>query len=111
MQKIKDLVVSTGTYVDNQGQTKHRYKNVGSMMQNENGVFLILDRTFNPAGLPNPDNKEGCFVSCFDIKERSKQPQYQSQPSQTPQNQPQPAQNSNNSDQPFVDSDLDSIPF
>ena len=92
MQKVKDLVVSTGTYTDNQGQTKHRYKNVGSVMQNENGQFLIMDRTFNPAGVPNPENKEGVFISMFDVKERSKQPQYQpysneKQPATKPVNQ------------------------
>lgn len=93
-KKIKDLVVSVSTYVDNQGQTKHRYLNVGSMMQNEHGVYLILDKTFNPAGII--DNKEGCFISCFDVKDRSKQPQYQQnsqQPTQPAQTQSQVVDN------------------
>ena len=108
-KKIKDLVVSVSTYVDNQGQTKHRYLNVGSMMQNEHGVYLILDKTFNPAGII--DNKEGCFISCFDVKDRSKQPQYQ-------QNSQQPTQQAPKTQSQVVDNmaagfdDInDSVPF
>ncbi len=34
-------------------------------MENDNGQFMILDRTFNPAGVPNPDNKSSVLVSMF----------------------------------------------
>lgn len=64
-QKIRDIVVSTGTY-QKDGQTKNRYQNVGVMMKNDDGgEFIILHRWFNPAGIPNPDNKDSVLLSCF----------------------------------------------
>lgn len=65
-QKIADLAVKTGEYTDNNGNQKGRYENVGSLMQGDNGQFLILKRTFNPAGVPNPDCKDSVIVSCFE---------------------------------------------
>ncbi len=99
--KVFDLVVKTGSYTDQQGQEKGRYENVGSMMEGDNGPFLILKRTFNPAGVPNPDCKDSVIVSCFSDQNASagqgaQQPQQNAQqqqggyhnPTQTPQQQP-----------------------
>lgn len=68
MKKIKDLAVKTGTY-ESGGQTKGRYLNVGSVMEDNNGgKFIMLDRTFNPAGVPNPDNRSNVIISMFDVR-------------------------------------------
>jgi hypothetical protein len=68
MKKIKDLAVKTGTY-ESGGQTKGRYLNVGSVMEDDNGgKFLMIDRTFNPAGVPNPDNRSNVIISMFDVR-------------------------------------------
>lgn len=83
--KISDLAVKTGEYVDQQGQTKGRYENVGSLMQGDNGMFLILKRTFNPAGVPNPEFKDSVIVSCFEPQQSQQAPQnngYQQQQQQ-----------------------------
>ena len=64
MKKVFDLAVKTGEY-QKDGETKNRYQNIGSIMENDNGQFMILDRTFNPAGVPNPDNKSSVLVSMF----------------------------------------------
>lgn len=87
-QKLYDLVVKTGEYTNGSGETKGRYENVGSMMQGDNGPFLIMKRTFNPAGVANPDNKDSVIVSCF-----QPQDQQQAAPQQAPQQAPmqQPA--------------------
>lgn len=94
--KLYDLVVKTGEYQTN-GETKGRYENIGSMMQGENGPFLIMKRTFNPAGVANPENKDSIIVSCFEpqqnqqqapqqMQQQAPQPQYaQQQPQQAPQ--------------------------
>lgn len=66
MQKLYDAVVKTGEYTNGQGETKGRYENIGSVMQGDNGQFLILKRTFNAAGVPNPDNKDSVIVSFFE---------------------------------------------
>ena len=102
MQKLYDLAVKTGEYQNSQGETKGRYENIGSLMQNENGQFLILKRTFNPAGVPNPDCKDSVLVSCFEPKNDNQQ-QRQQQPRQSQQQQPnkqhqQPQQNNSGYD-------------
>ena len=65
-QKQYDLVVKTGSYTNGQGEQKNRYENIGSMMQGDNGPFMILKRTFNPAGVINPENKDSLIVSMFE---------------------------------------------
>lgn len=67
--KKYDIVAVTGEYTNKQGETKKQYKNVGAVMTNQNGGFYImLDRTFNPAGLPNPENRSSCVLSMFEPK-------------------------------------------
>jgi hypothetical protein len=68
MTKIKDLAVKTGEYTVN-GETKGRYENVGAVMQGDNGKFIMLKRTFNPAGVPNPDGRDSVLISMFDVKD------------------------------------------
>jgi len=69
MKKVKDLAVKTGTY-QKDGQTKNRYMNVGIVMRGDDGnEFIFLERTFNPAGVPNPDGKSTVLVSMFDVKD------------------------------------------
>lgn len=64
-KKLYDLVVKTGTY-ENNGETKNRYQNMGAVMEKEDGGrFIFIDRTFNPAGLPNPENRNNIIVSMF----------------------------------------------
>lgn len=70
MGKLYDLAVKTGSYTDSQGQEKGRWLNIGSVMSgNDGGQFMIIDRTFSPAGLPNPDNRTSILVSMFEPKE------------------------------------------
>lgn len=71
-KKTHDLAVKVGTYEKN-GETKGKYENVGSVMKDEDGSSMILlKRTFNPAGVPNPDNKDSVIISRFEIKEDDK---------------------------------------
>lgn len=68
-KRIADLAVKTGTYQKG-GETKNRYENIGSVFQDDNGgEFMTLKRTFNPAGVPNPDGKDSIIISKFAIKE------------------------------------------
>jgi len=91
MGKKYDLVVKVGEYTDGQGQTKGRFKNVGVMMEGENGPYILLDRTFNPAGVGGNDGRESIIVSLYEPKQDGQQ-QAQSQHSQQKANgyQPQP---------------------
>jgi hypothetical protein len=69
-RKIKDIAVKTGEYTDRQGQTKGRWQNVGALMKNDdNSVFIILERWFNPAGAPDPQGRGSVLLSCFDLRD------------------------------------------
>lgn len=68
-KKIKNLSVAVGKYTDNNGNEKTNWLNIGSIMQKDDGgKFMIMNRTFNPAGVPNPENRETFIVSMFDVK-------------------------------------------
>ncbi len=73
-RKRFDLVIKTGSYTNQQNEEKGRYKNVGVVMEGDNGMFLLLDRTFNPAG---HGEGESCLISMFEPKQRQ-QPAQQS---------------------------------
>lgn len=90
--KKYDLAVKVGEYVSN-GKTKARYVTVGSMMERDDGgTFLLLDRTFNPAGVPNPDNKDSVIVGMFDPRKQGEdgggQQRQQSSSARAPAQQP-----------------------
>ncbi len=85
MATIKyDLAVKTGEYQDGEGNTKGRYENVGKVIQGDDGFYMILKRTFNPAGVPNPQDRDSVLVSMFEPRERDQAPQ-RSSPSERAQ--------------------------
>ena len=100
-KKLYDLVVKVGEYTNSQGEVKSRYKNVGSAMQGDNGTFLIIDRAFNFAGVPNPENRDSVIVSCFEPKDNQQAPQQSARPQQ-------PAPQQFKADDDFDDS---TVPF
>jgi hypothetical protein len=68
-KKVKDIAVKTGEY-QKDGQTKGRYENVGSIFKTDDGgTFILLKRTFNPAGVPNPDDRDTVLISVFDLRD------------------------------------------
>jgi len=74
MPKAFDLVVVTGSYTNSMGEEKKQYKNIGVVNQTDKGMYILLDRTFNPAGVPNPENKDMVMVSMFEPKEKQEKP-------------------------------------
>ena len=80
MKKKYDVVVATEKYTNSQGEEKTKWQNIGAVMQNEKGFFMFLDRTFNPAGVANPDNKSNVILSFFEPKQQqNNQPQGRAQ--------------------------------
>ena len=71
-KKIKDLAVRVSTYKDRNGQEKGKYQNVGCILQMDDGKkTMLLNRWFNPAGVPfapGRENSDVVLVSMFDIK-------------------------------------------
>lgn len=49
MAKLYDAVVTLGTYSSN-GETKYVSRNIGSVIETRNGLALVMDASFNPAG-------------------------------------------------------------
>lgn len=101
-QKIRDLAVATSQYTDASGQQKNRYENVGALMKGDDGsMFVLLKRTFNPAGVPFKAGSDQIIVSIFELRDQSQAP-VQSQPvRQAPQRQPAAAQTNGDDDIPF----------
>lgn len=68
VKKVYDLVVANGKYQSGDGE-KTNYVNIGAVMEKEEGgKFILIDRTFNPAGVINPENKSSIIVSMFTPK-------------------------------------------
>lgn len=90
-RKIADLAVKTGTYTGADGRDKGRYENVGHVLQDDSGAKLYcLKRTFSPAGVPNPDNRDTVILSVFEPREA--EPPRASRPMESyPSTPPRPA--------------------
>ena len=84
-KKVYDLAVKVSTYTDRQGNEKGRWKNIGSVLQmDDGGKVLLIDRTFSPAGVPNPDDRDSVMVSMFPPKEHDEAPKQQAAPAPAP---------------------------
>lgn len=68
MTKKYDLCVKTGSYEKN-GETKHSYENIGVMLENGNGPFILLKSHFNPAGVIREEGRSSILVSLFAPKD------------------------------------------
>ena len=98
-RKLYDLAVKTGEYTNRNGETRASWANIGAVMQaNDGGKFILLDRTFNIAGVPNPENRSNVLVSMFEPKDNQ-------QSSKEPERQPSSSVNNRNT------SNYDDIPF
>lgn len=84
-QKLYDVVVKTGEY-QSQGETKSRYENIGVVLQGDKGPYMLLKRTFNPAGVAS--DRDTIMVSLFEPKDDQQQASSQQPPQkQAPQGQ------------------------
>jgi len=70
MRKIKDLVVKTGTYNKRDGSEAANWLKVGGLFEGDKGQFILLDRTFNPAGVAGQEGKGTILISLFDEKKK-----------------------------------------
>jgi len=73
-KKLMDLAVKTGEYTNKEGAVKGTYENIGAVMESDGRKYILLNRTFNPAGLPNPDNRSTIIVSLFELRGKESAP-------------------------------------
>ena len=65
-QRVYDVAVKVGTY-EKDGETKGRYENVGVVLDSGDGMYMLLKKTFNPAGVESDGDR--IILSFFDIQE------------------------------------------
>jgi hypothetical protein len=81
MGKKYDVAAVTGTYTDRDGNEKRRYQNVGAIIEGRDGnEFLILERWFNPAGLPDPEGRGSVILSLFEPRQQQNRGGYDQRP-------------------------------
>lgn len=76
-KKTHDLAVKVGEYTDSSGAKKGRWLNVGRVMASDDGGEVwLLDKTFNPAGVPDLNGKGGdsVLLSKFPVRDRNQGP-------------------------------------
>jgi hypothetical protein len=94
MGKLYDLGVVVGSYTTGQGEEKKRWKTIGSVIETKDGGKVILiDRTFNPAGVPVEPGRDSVMVSMFKPRDKDDQQPAPSQHQQQKQNGYAPQQN------------------
>ena len=96
----KRLLVKTGEYTNNQGETKGEYTRLGVMMDGDNGPYLLLDPCVNIAGCLAKQNmmnhksgkqvRDSLLVSVFEDDNQQQRPPQQPAKQQAPQQQPAP---------------------
>lgn len=110
--KTHDLAIKVGEYEVN-GEKKGRYKNVGAIMQNEDGgTFVLFDATCLPMEiqyLANPKRQDKVIISAFEPRQNNDGGKAQGK-GQQQQSGSKGRQISNNPDDRRPDFD-DEIPF
>ncbi len=67
MATLFDLSVKTRAYTTANGEEKVVWKNVGSVLETKKGgQVILLDRTFNPAGVPVEEGRDQIMIYMFD---------------------------------------------
>lgn len=61
----RKIVANVGSYTDKDGNEKKQWANVGTLMQNERGYYILLDSFFNPAAL-RTGNDRSIILSVFE---------------------------------------------
>ena len=79
-QKMYDMVVTVGSYKNREGVEKKQYETVGTVFQGQNGMYAVMKKTFNPAGVPS--DRSSFFVSFYEPKEGRQQSAPASSPAQ-----------------------------
>jgi hypothetical protein len=63
--KLYDICFVAGEYQTQSGEQKKRYENVGVVMNGEYGPYIIMNRHFNPAGVPGDGTKASVILKLF----------------------------------------------
>lgn len=82
MKLSKYIKVKIGEYEKN-GETKGKYATVGRVLVDDEGnEMVLLDRTFNPAGVPS--DRESIILNFWDAEEKKEALPAQTKPARPP---------------------------
>lgn len=91
---MKKIVAKVGQYTNAQGETKNNWVDVGVIMENQNGEYIMLNPTVDLSGVlmkqrilaQKTNGKSGDSVMCsiFDESNRQEQPAQQRQANPAP---------------------------
>lgn len=71
MRKVYDIAVKVGSYTNNAGENKNKYKTVGSIMEKDDGgQFILLDPLVNLAAVPREAGRDMVIASMFEPKQK-----------------------------------------
>lgn len=81
--KLYDLAVAASKFTTRDGKEKTRWETVGSLIQGQDNQgndfkYIMLKRSFNPAGVPCKDGADSIRISLFKPKNSQQQPAPQS---------------------------------
>ena len=67
MSRVKhDICVAVGKYRGQDGQEKNRYQKMGVELETDGGGrVILLERWFNPAGIPDQEGRGTVMLSLF----------------------------------------------
>jgi hypothetical protein len=65
VSKKYDIVAKVGTYKTKQGEDKAIWRTVGAVVEGDKGPFIVIDRAFNPAALPDAKGDGKAYLSLF----------------------------------------------
>ncbi len=92
----KKLIAKVGTYQKN-GETKNEYDELGVMLENDNGPYILLDPAINLAGVLIKQNimafaegkqaRSNVMISVFDSEQNQQQNNNQNMQQQQPNQQ------------------------
>jgi hypothetical protein len=60
-----NMSVKVGSYTDREGREKNKWQNVGVVLEGQYGPYILLNRYFNPAGVPCDPTKDVIPISLF----------------------------------------------
>ena len=65
----KVLKVKVGSYTAVDGSVKNRYEEVGSYIEGDRGPYLLLKKTFNPAGVQTEEGRDMVLISIYEARD------------------------------------------
>jgi hypothetical protein len=70
VKKLYDIVAKVGEYQGKDGEMKAKWQSVGAVLEGDKGPFMLLEKWFNPAGVPDAKGGSAIMLSLFSPKER-----------------------------------------